>query len=211
MNTPLPFDSVLRRRLVTATGAFLLASSVTQALAQTRRRATPSQTEGPYYPVAEPKDADYDLLRNGTLAYAKGLAAWVQGVVTDLEGKPLAGGTVEIWQCDEAGHYDHPRDGSRNDPAFQGFGRVLLNVAGEFRFRTIRPAAYTGRTPHIHAKIKLGSRELLTTQLYVQGDAGNARDGIWSRLAPEDRALVTAPFTPVADGVRAQYALAVGA
>lgn len=211
MNTLLPFDSVLRRRLVTATGAFLLASSVTHALAQTRRRATPSQTEGPYYPVAEPKDADYDLLRNGTLAYAKGLAAWVQGVVTDLDGKPLAGGTVEIWQCDEAGHYDHPRDGSRNDPAFQGFGRVLLNVAGEFRFRTIRPAAYTGRTPHIHAKIKLGSRELLTTQLYVQGDPGNARDGIWSRLAPEDRALVTAPFTPVADGVRAQYALAVGA
>ena len=211
MNTPLPFDSVLRRRLVTATGAFLLASSVTQALAQTRRRATPSQTEGPYYPVAEPKDADYDLLRNGTLAYAKGLAAWVQGVVTDLDGKPLAGGTVEIWQCDEAGHYDHPRDGSRNDPAFQGFGRVLLNVAGEFRFRTIRPAAYTGRTPHIHAKIKVGNRELLTTQLYVQGDPGNARDGIWSRLAPEDSALVTAPFTPVADGVRAQYALAVGA
>jgi protocatechuate 3,4-dioxygenase, beta subunit len=189
----------------------LLTGSVTQALAQTRRRATPSQTEGPYYPVAEPKDADYDLLRNGTLTYAKGQAAWVQGVVTDLDGKPLAGGTVEIWQCDEAGHYDHPRDGSRNDPAFQGFGRVLLNASGEFRFRTIRPVAYVGRTPHIHAKIRLGSRELLTTQLYVQGDPGNARDGIWSRLAPEDRALVTAPFTPAADGLRAQYALAVGA
>jgi len=211
MNAMVPVDRVSRRSLVTVTGALLLAGSVKSALAQTRRRATPSQTEGPYYPVAEPKDADFDLLRNGTLTYAKGQAAWVQGVVTDLEGKPLAGGTVEIWQCDEAGHYDHPRDESRNDPAFQGFGRVLLNAAGEFRFRTIRPAAYTGRTPHIHAKIKLGSREILTTQLYVQGDPGNARDGIWSRLVPEDRALVTAPYMPVADGLRAQYALAVGA
>jgi protocatechuate 3,4-dioxygenase, beta subunit len=211
MNAMFPVDSVSRRSLVTVTGALLLAGSVRPALAQTRRRATPSQTEGPYYPVAEPKDADYDLLRNGTLTYAKGQAAWVHGVVTDLEGKPLAGGTVEIWQCDEAGHYDHPRDGSRNDPAFQGFGRVLLNAAGEFRFRTIRPVAYTGRTPHIHAKIRLGNREILTTQLYVEGDPGNARDGIWRNLGTEDRALVTAPFTPAPDGLRAQYALAVAA
>lgn len=211
MNAMFPVDRVSRRSLVTVTGALLLAGSVKPALAQTRRRATPSQTEGPYYPVAEPKDADYDLLRNGTLIYARGQAAWVQGVVTDLDGKPLAGGTVEIWQCDEAGHYDHPRDGSRNDPAFQGFGRVLLNAAGEFRFRTIRPVAYTGRTPHIHAKIRLGNREILTTQLYVEGDPGNARDGIWRSLSTEDRALVTAPFVSVADGLRAQYALAVAA
>ena len=206
-------DSVSRRSLMAATGALLLTGplSESEALAQTRRRATPSQTEGPYYPVAEPKDADYDLLRNGTLSYAKGQAAWVQGVVTDLDGKPLAGGTVEIWQCDEAGHYDHPRDGSRNDPAFQGFGRVVLDAAGEFRFRTIKPVAYVGRTPHIHAKVKLGNRELLTTQLYVDADPGNNRDGIWRGLTALDRALVTAPFLPVADGLRAQYSLAVGA
>lgn len=206
-----PSGSTSRRRLFTAAGAMLLAGQFGPAPAQTRVRATPSQTEGPYYPVTEPKDADFDLLRNGSLIYAKGHAAWVEGVVTDLDGKPLSGATVEIWQCDEAGHYDHPRDGSRNDPSFQGFGRMLLNASGEFRFHTIKPVAYVGRTPHIHAKIKLGNRELLTTQLYVAGDPGNARDGIWSRLAAEDRALVTAPFTPAADGLRARYALAVGA
>jgi protocatechuate 3,4-dioxygenase, beta subunit len=206
-----PMGSTSRRNLVAAAGALLLTRPFRPTHAQTRLRATPSQTEGPYYPVAEPKDADHDLLRNGTLVYAKGQAAWVQGVVTDLDGKPLTGATVEIWQCDEAGHYDHPRDGSRNDPSFQGFGRVMLGAAGEFRFRTIKPVAYVGRTPHIHAKIKLGNRELLTTQLYVQGDAGNARDGIWSRLGSEDRALVTAPFVPATDGLQARYALAVGA
>jgi protocatechuate 3,4-dioxygenase beta subunit len=210
-NTMDPTQLVSRRSLTTATAALLVSGSLRQALAQTRRRATPPQTEGPYYPVAEPRDADHDLLRNGALTYAKGQPAWVEGVVTDLDGKPLKGGVVEIWQCDEAGHYDHPRDGARVDPSFQGFGRVLLNAAGEFRFRTIKPVPYVGRTPHIHAKIKLGNRELLTTQLYVDGEPGNARDMIWRSLASDDRAAVTAPFTPVTDGLRARYALAVDA
>ncbi len=200
-----------KRDMLTTTGALLLGGLIRPTWAQTRRHATPAQTEGPFYPVAEPRDADYDLLKNGTLAYTRGQSAWVEGVVTDLEGLPLKGGMIEIWQCDEAGHYDHPGDGARIDPSFQGFGRVVLNAQGEFRFRTIKPAQYTGRTPHIHAKIKLGKRELLTTQLYVAEDPGNARDGIWRRLSSEDRAAVTAPFTPVADGLRARYALAVRA
>ena len=48
-----------------------------RAQAQAARQLTPSQTEGPFYPVKLPKDADYDLLRNGTLDYAAGLAVWV--------------------------------------------------------------------------------------------------------------------------------------
>jgi protocatechuate 3,4-dioxygenase, beta subunit len=198
-----------KRNLITSTGALLLGSLIHPAWAQAQRRATPSQTEGPFYPVAEPKDADYDLLKNGTLAYTKGQPSWVEGVVTDLDGAPLKGGVIEIWQCDEAGHYDHPADGSKIDPSFQGFGRVTLSSAGEFKFRTIKPPPYTGRTPHIHAKIKLGKRELVTTQLYVANDPGNEKDGIWRRMSAEDRAIVTSPYTPVADGLRAQYALAV--
>lgn len=200
-----------KRNLITATGALLLSSLVRPTWAQTQRRATPSQTEGPFYPVAEPKDADYDLLKNGTLIYAKGQPAWVEGTVTDLDGAPLKGGVIEIWQCDEAGHYDHPRDGGKIDPSFQGFGRVTLSATGQFKFRTIKPPPYPGRTPHIHAKILLGKRELVTTQLYVANDPGNEKDGIWRRMSAEDRALVTSPYTAVADGLRAQYALAVRA
>ena len=180
------------------------------AQAQTKLRPTAASTEGPFYPAVEPKDADYDLLQNGTLRYTKGAPVWVEGTVTDTEGKPLKGGSIEIWQCDEAGHYDHPRDGSRTDPAFQGFGRVTLSATGQFKFRTIKPALYSGRTAHIHAKIKLGKRELLTTQLYVQGEAGNASDSIWRRLSEPDRAAVTVPYVQVADGLQAQYALVVG-
>jgi protocatechuate 3,4-dioxygenase, beta subunit len=209
MHTPLN-----RRRIITSSGALAIASQWPQwpiAHAQTQLRPTASATEGPFYPVAEPKDADYDLLRHGTLQYTKGQAAWVEGSVLDVDGKPLKGGSIEIWQCDEAGHYDHPRDGSQMDKSFQGFGRVTLSATGQFKFRTIKPVLYTGRTPHIHAKIKLGSRELLTTQLYVQGDAGNAKDPIWRRLSEQDRAAVTVPYMAVADGLRAQYALVVQA
>ena len=95
-----------------------------------RLRATPRQTEGPFYPVALPADTDHDLLKNGALRYSGGTPAWVEGTVTDLQGRPLAGAQVEIWQCDQAGHYHHPQDGDRADPAFQGFGRVTLGHDG---------------------------------------------------------------------------------
>ena len=141
-------------------------------------RLTPAQTEGPFYPVRLPADTDFDLLRQGDRSYRTASVAWLAGQVTDVQARPLAGCMVEIWQCDEGGHYHHPGDGDRADPDFQGFGRVLTDAQGRFRFRTLRPAPYSGRTPHIHLKLRQGPRELLTTQLYVAGDpAVPARPG----------------------------------
>jgi protocatechuate 3,4-dioxygenase, beta subunit len=175
------------------------------------RRLTPTQTEGPFYPDRLPDDRDADLLSNGALRYAKGDAAWVEGTLSDAEGRVPEGASIEVWQCDHDGHYHHARDGNRADPAFQGFGRVAVDAQGRWRFRTMKPVAYSGRTPHIHAKVRLGARELLTTQLYVEGDAGNARDGLWRRLSAEDRALVTSPYVMAAEGLTARYALVVAA
>jgi protocatechuate 3,4-dioxygenase beta subunit len=146
------------------------------------------------------------------MRYTHGRPAWVEGTVTDLGGRALRGAAVEIWQCDHQGRYHHPGDGDRADRAFQGFGRVEADAQGRWRFRTIRPVAYGSRAPHIHVKVKLGARELLTTQLYVEGDPGNGRDFVWSRLDPADRAAVTAPFAGTVDGdLAARYALAVSA
>jgi protocatechuate 3,4-dioxygenase beta subunit len=183
-----------------------------RAQAQAARQLTPSQTEGPFYPVAIPKDSDFDLLRNGSLAYGQGQAVWVQGTVIDISGKPVSGAQVEIWQADGAGHYDHPGDGSRADPAFQGFGRVTVGADGRYRFRTIRPVPYTGRTPHIHFKVKLGSRDLLTTQLYDEAAAGNARDFLWRNLRSDaERAALTVPFVAGSDGLAARFEIVVRA
>jgi protocatechuate 3,4-dioxygenase, beta subunit len=209
MNTITP---MLHRRqgLRLVAAAALIALPAMHLRAATLRR-TPAQTEGPFYPDKLPADSDADLMANGALRYAKGQPAWVEGTLTDSEGRALEGASIEIWQCDQDGHYHHSRDGGQADPAFQGFGRAAVDAQGRWRFRTMKPAAYSGRTPHIHAKVKLGTRELLTTQLYVAGDPGNERDGIWRRLSAEDRALVTAPFVAGGEGLSARYALVVAA
>ena len=176
-------------------------------------RPPPAQVEGPFFPQRMPSETDADLLEVGGRAYRLGQPVWLDGTVHDLDGKPLRGAVVEIWQCDPHGRYHHPGDGDRADPGFQGYGRVTADAEGRYRFRTLRPAPYPGRTPHIHVKLRLGDRELLTTQLYVEGDPGNARDGLWQRLRdPEDRAALTRPFVPAEQGgLTASFPIVVAA
>ncbi len=204
------------RRSLLVRGAGLIAATaapawLTPALAQTALRPTPSQSEGPFYPLDLPDDTDFDLLRTGSAAYGKGQPAWVEGVVTDTHGVPVSGAVVEIWQCDQDGRYHHPGDGGRADPAFQGFGQVAVGRDGRYRFRTLKPAPYSGRTPHIHVKVKLDRQELLTTQMYVAGDPGNARDFLWRRLSEQGQAALTRPFMPGPDGLRANFPIVVQA
>jgi protocatechuate 3,4-dioxygenase, beta subunit len=175
-------------------------------------RLTPAQTEGPFYPLDWNGDIDADLMRRGDQGYERGQPAWVEGRVTDEQGQAVRGAVVEIWQCDAEGHYHHPGDGGQADPRFQGRGRVSVDAEGRYRFRTLRPSPYDGRTPHIHFKVRLGRRDLLTTQLYVEGDPGNERDGLWRRLRdPLDRAALTVPFKPDGGALRAEFPLVVRA
>ncbi len=207
----LPKPLPLRRSLLAGAAALVAAPwFIRDALAQESRRLTPRQTEGPFYPVELPADSDFDLLTQGSTRYTQGQAAWLEGTVTDRAGRAVQGAVVEIWQCDQQGHYHHPGDRGA-DPAFQGFGRTSVGSAGEYRFRTIRPALYSGRTPHIHVKVKLGQRELLTTQMYVAGDPNNERDFLWRRLSEADRDAITVGFQPDADGLRARFPIVVAA
>ncbi len=176
-------------------------ATTTDAPTGTTAHVTPAQTEGPYYPTRPQDDSDSDLLVNGPLTTTATQRLRLIGTVADRAGQPLNGGLVEIWQCDAQGHYHHPRDGDRADPAFQGFGRCFLDAQGTYRFLTMRPGQYPGRTPHIHVKVKLGKRTLLTTQLYVAGEAGNVNDGVWRALPTDaDRQAVTVPFNAQPDG-----------
>lgn len=203
----------LPRRALLAGAAALVAfpALVPHARAQARLRPTPAQTEGPFYPVELPADTDFDLLAQGAQRYAHGRPVWLDGRVVDTAGRPVRGAAVEIWQCDHQGRYHHPGDGGSADPAFQGYGRVTVAADGGYRFRTIRPVPYTGRTPHIHVKVRLGPRELLTTQLYVEGEPRNRQDGLWRRLDEADRQALTVPFRPADDGLQARFAIVVDA
>ena len=86
---------------------------------------------------------------------------------------------------------------------------MTVDADGRYRFRTLKPVAYAGRTPHIHVKVKLGQRELLTTQVYVSDDPANARDFLWRRLNDPDRAALTIPFTAGSDGLQARFPIVV--
>jgi protocatechuate 3,4-dioxygenase beta subunit len=159
--------------------------------------ATPEQTEGPFYPDKLPLDRDNDLVTiAGHQTHAAGEITELTGRVLDLYGKPLSGVTIEIWQVDHNGHYLHSADAStENDANFQGFGRFETGRSGEYRFRTIKPVPYPGRTPHIHVKLRKGAQELLTTQLYVKGHPLNERDGVLRSIRnPRQRAAVMVPF-----------------
>ncbi len=175
-----------RRALIIAAGASLLPLHPTLAAALI---ATPSQTEGPFYPTALPADTDNDLVQvRGQAAQAMGTVLHLQGRVLDLNGRPVEGALVEIWQCDAQGIYDHPRQPGRErrDSAFQGYGRMMA-ADGRYSFRTLRPVAYPGRTPHIHVKVATAGGGLLTSQFYIAGEPGNERDGIFRAAARDLR------------------------
>jgi protocatechuate 3,4-dioxygenase, beta subunit len=213
---PSPFLSQRRLFLgALAYGAATYASGVCLAEELTR---TPAQTEGPFYPDKLPLDTDNDLLIiNDRLTAAVGEVTHLTGKVLDGRGQPLKNALVEIWQCDNAGAYLHSGTSNREkrDANFQGYGRFLTSGTGEYYFRTIKPVPYPGRTPHIHYKITLNGKALLTTQCYIKGHPDNERDGVLRAVRDEKaRAALMAEFTPLKESrigeLKAQWDVVLG-
>lgn len=181
-----------RRFLMTGSAAVFLSAALDGAMA--RLAPTPRQTEGPFYPDVIPDDTDSDLVKiEGQVREVGGEVLHLSGRLLGSDGAPIAGALVEIWQCDVNGRYLHTSDrGARaRDAAFQGYGRARSDADGRFRFRTIRPVAYPGRTPHIHLKAHHPGGRVLTTQLYIAGDERNQRDFIYRSLTADEQKSVT--------------------
>ncbi len=156
-----------RRKLLSLAGLIALP---TQLLAS-ERELTPSQQEGPFYPVV-PIPLRPSLIVDPDNLVGDSLV--LDGQVINQQGKPQTDVKVEIWQCDGTGIYDHPaQNGTDNfDKSFAGFGAQLTNDEGRYGFTTLFPVPYTGRPPHIHAKLWRNDETLLTTQLYLKGETG---------------------------------------
>ncbi len=187
-----------RRRVVTALAGVVLAGP---AWAARLLEPTPRQSAGPFYPVQLPLDNDNDLTRvQGQQRPAEGRYTDLSGRILDTSGRPLNGARIEIWQCDANGRYRHPRDrgAKATDPGFQGHGHTLADAQGRYRFRTIRPVSYPGRTPHIHVAVFPPGEPVFVTQLYVDGEDRNASDFLFNRIVADQRERVIAEFLPAA-------------
>jgi len=144
--------------------------------------ATEATVFGPFHTPDAPR------LEQGAdiAAGAPGEPMDVDVVVTALDGTPVAGAQVDIWQADDEGMYDV----QRSSLGEQRRGRAVMrtDAEGRLRFRAIVPTAYpvptdgpvgrmlvaTGRHPwrpaHLHFMIRAEGYETLVTHLFRDGD-----------------------------------------
>jgi protocatechuate 3,4-dioxygenase beta subunit len=128
---------------------------------------TPELTEGPYFSSGSPRRRS--LLTQGM----RGTRLTITGYVLTTACKPVKRAKLDFWQADASGEYDN--DGYRLR------GHQFTDSAGRYRLDTIVPGLYTGRTRHIHVKVQRPGGEVLTTQLFFPGVAGNSSDGLYDR------------------------------
>lgn len=168
-----------RRRFLLSTGTLAAGwglagadAALTQPLAPTPAchdgdEPTLRQTEGPFFKPSSPERAD--LRESG----AGGRPVELSGFVLTRRCRPLSGALVDLWHADDKGEYDNT--------GFRYRGHVMTGADGSFRFRTIMPQLYSGRTRHYHVKVQAPGSRLLTTQLYFPNEPANRRDGLFRR------------------------------
>ena len=125
------------------------------------------QGEGPFFKPKSPERSD--LREPG----AGGRPFELSGFVLTRRCRPLGGAVVDLWHADDKGEYDNS--------GFRYRGHVTTGPDGVFRFRTIMPAVYPGRTRHYHVKVQAPGSRLLTTQLYFPDEPANRRDGLFQQ------------------------------
>jgi protocatechuate 3,4-dioxygenase beta subunit len=129
--------------------------------------ATLRQTEGPFFKPSSPERTE--LIEAGMA----GQPIELIGLVLTRSCMPVPDAIVDLWQADDRGDYDNS--------GFRLRAHQRADSEGRYRFRTIVPGAYQGRTRHFHVKVAPPGGRLLTTQLYFPGEPKNRKDGLFRR------------------------------
>jgi hydroxyquinol 1,2-dioxygenase len=176
---------------------FILASDVlglSMLVVGINNRRPPEATEstvfGPFFVEGSPAFENGDDLANG----APGEPCDVSGRVVDVEGRPVPGALIEVWQADEDGFYDVQYSDLEQA---RGRGHLRSDADGRFWFQTVRPEAYPipddgpvgdllragGRGPmrpaHIHFKIDAEGYQTLITHVFADGDEHLDSDAVF--------------------------------
>lgn len=126
---------------------------------------TPAQMEGPFFKPNSPLRRN--LVPKGSTR--RQITLW--GVVRDTACKPVPGALVELWHADPKGAYD--------TIGFAFRGHQFTDEKGRYRFTTVYPGLYPGRTRHFHVKVQARGGPVLTSQLYFPGERLNPGDGLY--------------------------------
>jgi protocatechuate 3,4-dioxygenase beta subunit len=126
---------------------------------------TPQLEEGPYY--IDPKLVRADITE-GKAGVPLGLRLRVIDAGSCV---PISGARVDVWHCDARGIYSaFPGQGDAHniDQSNKTFlrGTQLAGTSGWIEFKTIYPGWYDGRATHIHFKVFLDERTVLTGQTF---------------------------------------------
>lgn len=154
--------------------------------------ATSSTVLGPFHVVESPvRELGDDI----TLGNGDGDPCVVTGVVRSLEGRPLGGALLDVWQADETGFYDVQLPGEV--PLGELRGLFTAADDGTFWLRTIVPAPYpiphdgpvgellaaTNRHPnrpaHIHVIAGAEGHDPVTTHMFVAGSPWLDSDAVF--------------------------------
>jgi len=207
---------------------FILLSDVLGASMQTiavNNQAVGDATEatvvGPFLTGNAPEIALGGDISGG----ATGMACWVEGSVRDVDGNPIPGVRLDVWEADQDGYYDvQYRDGR-----IAGRAHLYTDGDGNYRFWALKPTPYpiphdgpvgrllqaAGRSPmrtaHLHFMATAAGYRRLVTHVFVEGDpqliAGDAVFGVKDSLikafvdqeaqtpAPDGRDLGGQPWT----------------
>ncbi len=172
--------------------------------------ATESTVLGPFYVEGAPElEHGTSIVNPGT----PGAPCVARCHVKDLQGRPVAGAIIDVWQAGGDGFYDVQKPDGTNLRA-----RFRSAADGGFWFRCVKPDSYpvphdgpvgkmlvaTGRHPmrpgHLHFMIEAPGYEKLVTHLFVKGDEYLDSDAVFG----VKRSLIV-DFAKTADG---GYALA---
>ena len=190
-NTPLPEPTATLEPTAAAEPEPTDEPAATPTLAEPTATATP--VEPTATPVPELSLAEALAAAFTAAPTAAGEVILVTGQVLDLSGNPLPGAAVEFWQTDASGVYDHPGDrgSATRDRGFQFYGTSIADAEGRYVFRTLQPGYYEPRPRHIHVKVKLDGRTLLTTQFYFEEDmAVLGNEGLFSQAGSLGNLLI---------------------
>jgi hydroxyquinol 1,2-dioxygenase len=141
--------------------------------------ATPTTVEGPFHVANAPAMDNGANMAKG----APGIACFVVGKVSDLDGRPVANASLDLWQTDGEGYYEAQRDVT--EPWMRGLYHSQPD--GSYVVRTVAPIGYTipmdgpigelmkrtnishMRPAHIHFCLESPGHHRVVTHLFQRG------------------------------------------